>query len=48
MPVAAESNDDYETATRTVTLRITVRVKMASHLTDFVWDADVIRAATIS
>lgn len=43
--MTAESNDDYETATKTVTLRVTVRVKMASHLTEFVWDADIIRAA---
>jgi hypothetical protein len=45
VPVAAESNDDYETATRTVTLRVKVRVKMPIYLTEFVWDADLIRAA---
>lgn len=43
--MAAESNDDYETATKTVTLRVKVQVKMPIHLTEFVWDADVIRAA---
>lgn len=43
--MTAESNDDYETATKTVTLRVKVQVKMPIHLTEFVWDADVIRAA---
>ena len=43
--MTAESNDDYETATKTVTLRVKVQVKIPSHLTEFVWDADVIRAA---
>ena len=43
--MTAESNDDYETATKTVTLRVKVRVKIPLHLTEFVWDADIIRAA---
>lgn len=43
--MTAESNDDYETATKTVTMQVTVRVKMPSHLTEFVWDAAIIRAA---
>lgn len=43
--MTAESNDDYETATKTVTMRVKVRVKMPSHLTEFVWDANIIRAA---
>ena len=43
--MTAESNDDYETATKTVTLRVKVQVKIPIHLTEFVWDADIIRAA---
>ena len=43
--MTAESNDDYETATKTVTLRVKVQVKMPIHLTEFVWDAALIRAA---
>ena len=43
--MTAESNDDYEKATKTVILRVKVRVKMPIHLTEFVWDADIIRAA---
>jgi len=41
--VAAESNDDYKT--KTVTLRVAVKVKMPIHLTEYVWDANLIRAA---
>lgn len=43
--MTAESSDDYEKATKTVTLRVTVQVKIPIHLTEFVWDADAIRAA---
>ena len=43
--MTAESNDDYETTTKTVTLRVKVQVKIPIHLTVFVWDADIIRAA---
>ena len=43
--MTAESNDDYETATKTVTMHVTVRVTMPIHLTEFVWDAAIIRAA---
>ena len=41
--MAAESNDDYKT--KTVTLRVAVKVKMPIHLTEYVWDANLIRAA---
>jgi hypothetical protein len=43
--VATESSDDYETTTKTVTMQVTVEVKIPIHLTEFVWDADIIRAA---
>ena len=43
--MTAESNDDYEATTKTVTLRVKVQVKIPIHLTEFVWDAALIRAA---